>query len=176
MARDKLNAREEMFAQEIADGLSNADAYRIVYGQGKRTDETLYSDASRKRRKVDARVTEILRERAQSSRPEKERCKQVLMNIVNSNPKKTSFTDPKTGKNKMRSPQQLADSTADAIKTMTNSAGVVSYTFEGKIEAIRELAKLNGWYEPEEHTHHVEGEFRKVISIGGLSKNDDSEL
>lgn len=169
----RLNSRQEMFAQEVASGLTNADAYRIVYGQGNYSDDSLYITASRLRAKVDLRVKEILRERANETKADKNRCTQVLMNIVNSNPKRTSYTDPKTRKTKMRTPQQLSDSTADAVRIMTNNNGYVSYTFEGKIEAIRELAKINGWYEPEESNCNIQIGTRRRIVIGGLDQNDD---
>ena len=47
MASDKLNSKQEAFAQALADGKTQADAYRIAYGQGKMSDKTIHEQASK---------------------------------------------------------------------------------------------------------------------------------
>ena len=43
----KLTAQQEQFAQAIADGMTQADAYRASYKAGKMTDEAIYVNASK---------------------------------------------------------------------------------------------------------------------------------
>ena len=61
MAQDKLTAKQEAFAQGIADGLGQADAYRMAYDAEQMKDSTVYSNASRLMNdsKVIARVSEL---------------------------------------------------------------------------------------------------------------------
>lgn len=161
-----LNVRQDMFALEYAMNGGNAcEAYRVVYGQGRYSDDTLASEACRLRnsRKVDTRIKEYQEMRRRATVAQKDEAQQALLDIMRANPTDLSFRDPKTGKTRMRSPQQLHKSTANAIKTMTNDNGRVNYTFESKIEAIRELARLNGWYAPNEvnvKSNNISGELR----------------
>ena len=57
----KLTAKQEAFAQAIADGLGQADAYRFAYDAEQMKDETVYPNASRlmNNSKVAARVAEL---------------------------------------------------------------------------------------------------------------------
>jgi phage terminase small subunit len=61
MAQDKLTAKQEAFAQAIADGMGQADAYRFAYDAENMKDETVYPNASRlmNNSKVAARVSEL---------------------------------------------------------------------------------------------------------------------
>ncbi len=161
-----INVRQDAFALEYAMNGGNAsEAYRVVYGQGRYSDEALATEASllRNTPKVDQRIEEYREMRRKSTIAMKDEAQRALMDIMRANPTDLSFRDPKTGKTRMRSPQQLHKSTANAIKTMTNDNGKVNYTFESKIEAIRELARLNGWYAPSEvnvKSNNISGELR----------------
>lgn len=57
----KLTAKQEAFAQAIADGLGQADAYRFAYNAENMKDESVYPQASKlmKNPKVATRVTEL---------------------------------------------------------------------------------------------------------------------
>lgn len=57
----KLTAKQETFTQGIADGLGQADAYRIAYDADGMKDSTVYSNASRLMNdsKIIARVAEL---------------------------------------------------------------------------------------------------------------------
>ena len=57
----KLTAKQEAFAQAIADGLGQADAYRTAYDAENMKDETVYPNASRlmSNSKVAARVAQL---------------------------------------------------------------------------------------------------------------------
>lgn len=159
-----LNIRQEEFALECAKNGDNASAaYRVVYGQGNMSDKTLNEMASRLRRKVDARFQEIVKERRKRSIIQLEESNQILSAIARANPKDTMYRDPKTGKSKMRSPEELSEDTANAISIMTNDKGRVSYRFHSKLKALEQLARQNGWNS--ETTHHDltskdSGEFR----------------
>ena len=61
MADAKLTAKQEAFAQGIADGLGQADAYRMAYDAEGMKDNTIYSKASvlMSDGKVAARVAEL---------------------------------------------------------------------------------------------------------------------
>jgi hypothetical protein len=61
MADVKLTAKQEAFAQGIADGLGQADAYRMAYDAEGMKDSTIYSKASilMSDGKVTARVAEL---------------------------------------------------------------------------------------------------------------------
>lgn len=57
----KLTAKQEAFAQAIADGLGQADAYRMAYDAEGMADSTIYPKASRmlNEGKIRARVDEL---------------------------------------------------------------------------------------------------------------------
>ena len=61
MTQAKLTAKQEAFAQGIADGLGQADAYRMAYNAGGMTDNVIYTKASElmKNGKVSVRVSEL---------------------------------------------------------------------------------------------------------------------
>lgn len=61
MPHVKLTAKQEAFAQGIADGLGQADAYRAAYDAEGMKDNTIYPRASElmKNSKVTARVAEL---------------------------------------------------------------------------------------------------------------------
>jgi NH3-dependent NAD+ synthetase len=61
MADVKLTAKQESFCQGIADGLGQADAYRMAYDADGMKDNTIYSKASvlMSDGKVTARVAEL---------------------------------------------------------------------------------------------------------------------
>lgn len=61
MPHVKLTAKQEAFAQGIADGLGQADSYRRAYGNDDWKDSTIYPVASRlmKNSKIVARIAEL---------------------------------------------------------------------------------------------------------------------
>jgi len=61
MTNIKLTAKQEAFAQAIADGLGQADAYRVAYDAEEMADSTIYPKASRmlNEGKIRARVDEL---------------------------------------------------------------------------------------------------------------------
>lgn len=61
MTQVKLTAKQEAFAQGIADGLGQADAYRMAYDADGMKDESVYPQASKlmKNPKIATRVAEL---------------------------------------------------------------------------------------------------------------------
>jgi hypothetical protein len=61
MTHVKLTAKQEAFCQAIADGMTQADAYRAAYNAGKMADKTIWEKASALMAggKVEARVAEL---------------------------------------------------------------------------------------------------------------------
>jgi hypothetical protein len=61
MTQAKLTAKQEAFAQAIADGLGQADAYRMAYDAEGMKDNTVYPKASRMMNegKIRARIDEL---------------------------------------------------------------------------------------------------------------------
>lgn len=57
------NPKDEKFAQLVAKGMSQSDAYREVYAKGRTSDEAVWVNASKKVAKVKLRI-EQLREKA----------------------------------------------------------------------------------------------------------------
>ena len=61
MTQSKLTAKQEAFAQGIANGLGQADAYRMAYNSNTASDSSIYVQASNlmKNSKVALRVAEL---------------------------------------------------------------------------------------------------------------------
>jgi len=61
MPHVNLTAKQEAFAQGIADGLGQAESYRVAYAGNNMTDNSIYPLASRmmKNAKILARITEL---------------------------------------------------------------------------------------------------------------------
>jgi len=57
----KLTAKQEKFCQAIADGMTQADAYRAAYDADRMKDNTIYPLASKlmKNSKITARIAEL---------------------------------------------------------------------------------------------------------------------
>ena len=61
MSQVKLTAKQEAFCQAIADGLGQADAYRMAYDTDGMKDDSVYQNASKlmKNAKVAPRIAEL---------------------------------------------------------------------------------------------------------------------
>ncbi len=149
----RLTEKQEKFCHFYLDTDGNAsEAYRMSYDASNMKPETIWSNASRllADSKVEARISEIREERSRSSVVERRRVEQVLMDIVTADPNDLYTIDPKSGKIKMKSPNQLPKRMRNALKKIKNNRGIVEYEFNGRVEAARLLASLNGWNAPKE--------------------------
>lgn len=162
----KLTEKQEKFCHYYLDTDGNAsEAYRMAYDASNMKPETIWSNASRLLAdgKVEARISQIRAERAESTKAERSKVERVLMDIITADPNDLYTVDPKTGKIKMKSPNQLPKRMRNALKKIKNNRGVVEYEFNGKVEAARLLGAWNGWDAPKEvkvSTANVNGELR----------------
>ncbi len=149
----KLTEKQEKFCNYYLDCDGNAsEAYRMSYDASKMQPETIWSNASRMlaNSKVAARIDELRSQRAEASKVSRDKVEQVLMDIVMMDPNDLYIVDPVTGKIKLKSPGQMPKRVRNAMKKISNDKGKVSYEFNGKVEAAKLLASMNGWNAPQQ--------------------------
>lgn len=150
---NKLTEKQEKFCNYYLDCDGNAsEAYRMAYDASKMQPETIWSNASRMlaSNKVAARIAELRSERAEASKVNREKVEKILMDIVTMDPNDLYIVDPVTGKIKLKSPNQMPKRVRNAMKKISNDKGKVSYEFNGKVEAAKLLASMNGWNAPQQ--------------------------
>lgn len=133
------NARHERFAQLLAEGRSQADAYREVYPVSRRwKSDSIHVRASKVSAKVLPRVRELQQAIAARVVMERAEALSILADILRSAPADV--------KSCSRFAQEMR------VNPVT---GEVTIRLPSKIAAFAELAKALGWYAPQK----VEGEF-----------------
>lgn len=150
---NRLTEKQERFCNYYLDCDGNAsEAYRMAYDASKMQPETIWSNASRMlaSNKVAARIAELRSERAEASKVNREKVEKILMDIVTMDPNDLYIVDPVTGKIKLKSPNQMPKRVRNAMKKISNDKGKVSYEFNGKVEAAKLLASMNGWNAPQQ--------------------------
>lgn len=150
---NRLTEKQERFCNYYLDCDGNAsEAYRMAYDASKMQPETIWSNASRMlaSNKVAARIDELRSERAEASKVNREKVEKILMDIVTMDPNDLYIVDPVTGKIKLKSPNQMPKRVRNAMKKISNDKGKVSYEFNGKVEAAKLLASMNGWNAPQQ--------------------------
>lgn len=150
---NKLTEKQEKFCNYYLDCDGNAsEAYRMAYDASKMQPETIWSNASRMlaSNKVATRIAELRSERAEASKVNREKVEKILMDIVTMDPNDLYIVDPATGKIKLKSPNQMPKRVRNAMKKISNDKGKVSYEFNGKVEAAKLLASMNGWNAPQQ--------------------------
>ena len=127
------NARHERFAQLLAEGRSQADAYREIYPVSRHWQaDSIHVRASKVSAKVMPRVRELQQAIASRVIMERAEALSVLADILRAAP-----DDVKSGS---RFAQEM---TVDPV------SGRVTIRLPSKIAAFAELAKALGWYAPE---------------------------
>ena len=146
----RLTEKQEKFCQYYIDTGNASEAYRMSYDTSKMQPASVNRLAFEltKNVKITSRLDEIRAERAAASQVKRETVQKVLMDIVTADPNDLYTIDPKTGKIKMKSPNQLPKRARNALKKIKNNRGVVEYEFNGKVEAARLLGSWNGWDAP----------------------------
>lgn len=150
---NRLTEKQERFCNYYLDCDGNAsEAYRMAYDASKMQPETIWSNASRMlaSNKVATRIAELRSERAEASKVNREKVEKILMDIVTMDPNDLYIVDPVTGKIKLKSPNQMPKRIRNAMKKISNDKGKVSYEFNGKVEAAKLLASMNGWNAPQQ--------------------------
>ena len=162
-----MTEKQEKFCNYYIDTEGNAaEAYRMAYDASNMQPNSIYNAASilMDNPKIAQRISEIRAERAEASKVERAKVEKVLMDIITSDPNDLYTVDARTGKIKMKSPNQLPKRMRNALKKIKNSKGMVEYEFNGKVEAARLLGSWNGWDAPKEvsvkNTGNVMGELR----------------
>lgn len=153
MNNRKLTEKQEKFCNYYLDCEGNAsEAYRMAYDASKMQPETIWSNASRMlaNNKVATRIEELRSQRAKEAKVSREKVEKVLMDIVMMDPNDLYIVDPVTGKIKLKSPSQMPKRVRNAMKKISNDKGKVSYEFNGKVEAAKLLASMNGWNAPQQ--------------------------
>ena len=153
MNNNRLTEKQERFCNYYLDCDGNAsEAYRMAYDASKMQPETIWSNASRMlaSNKVATRIAELRSERAELSKVNREKVEKILMDIVTMDPNDLYIVDPVTGKIKLKSPNQMPKRVRNAMKKISNDKGKVSYEFNGKVEAAKLLASMNGWNAPQQ--------------------------
>lgn len=149
----KLTEKQERFCRYYLDCDGNAsEAYRMAYDCSNMKNETIWSNASRllASTKVAARVNQLREERAEESKVDRKKVEKVLMDIIGADPIDLYTVNPETGRMMLRKPNQIPKRARNALKSIRNDNGKVTYEFNGKTEAARLLASMNGWTAPKE--------------------------
>ncbi len=172
IADSTLTAKQEAFCRYYVDTGIAAEAYRMAYDAANMKADTIWSAACRMlaNSKVDARIKEIQQEYAEQSRVERKKVEKTLMDIIQVDPADLYTYDEKTGKYRMKSPCQMPRRVRNALKTIKNNKGVVSYEFNGKTEAARLLGAWNGWNAPTQID--LGGKVQQEIRIGFDEEED----
>lgn len=172
---DGLTEKQERFCIEYVDNGGNAsEAYRVCYDTSSMQSATINREASRllQHHKITTRIEAIKQSRADRAQRGRDIINNTLLDIVETTTDDLYYTDPKTGKMKTRSPQQLSKRARNAVKRMTNNNGRVSYELHGKVEAIKAYAAINGLNAAQEVNVNNRGSMLGEIRIGF---DDDSE-
>lgn len=144
------NPRHERFALLLAEGRSQADAYRKAYPQSKRwKDEAVHVKGSELAGKVSVRVRELQEELAKRSVIQKEEVVKFLSDVV-------------------RTPIGEVGPDSPLAQAYESGKGGVRVSFVSKLAAIEQLAKLLGWYAPQkvENEHRFSPDEAVVARIG----------
>jgi len=184
MAQKKDNTREltpkqERFCRNYVEIGNASEAYRLSYNCAKMKQSTVWECASKllSNHKVATRIAELQEEYAEATRVDRAKVEKVLMGIVEVDPTDMYYIDEATGKPKLKAPNQMPVHLRKALKKIKNKRGEVSYEFNGKTEAARLLASMNGWEAPKEvkMTGDVGVGVRRVMDFSGLPEDDEPE-
>ncbi len=150
IASDSLTPKQESFCQYYIDTGSAPEAYRMSYSTENMKWESIRVNANKLLHdaKIIRRLEELRIEEAAQSRIDRAKIEKVLFDIANVDPADMYVIDEKTGKTKLKSPSQMPKNVRNALKSIKNNKGVVSYEFNGKTEAARLLGSWNGWDAP----------------------------
>ncbi len=149
----RLTEKQEKFCNYYLDCDGNAsEAYRMAYDASKMQPDTINREASRllSNHKIATRIAELRSERAEASKVNRDKVEKILMDIVTMDPNDLYIVDPVSGKIKLKSPNQMPKRARNAMKKISNDKGKVSYEFNGKVEAAKLLASMNGWNAPQQ--------------------------
>lgn len=166
IAADSLTPKQESFCRYYIDTGSAPEAYRMSYSTGNMKWESIRVNANKllHNTKIQRRIEELRIEEAAQSRIDRAKIEKVLFDIANVDPADMYVIDEETGKTKLKSPSQMPKNVRNALKSIKNNRGVVSYEFNGKTEAARLLGSWNGWDAPTQL--NINGKVSHELRIG----------
>lgn len=169
-----LTEKQENFCRYYLDTGNMSEAYRMAYDTSNMAPTTVQREAHRlvENHKITTRLSEMREERAKESKIKREEVEEILANIIRANPEDLYMEDPTTGKIKIKSPNQLPKRARNALKNLQNKKGEVKYEFHDKLQAIKQIASMNGW-EAERKVAITNGD--KPISELRIGFGDDDE-
>ena len=183
MAQKKDNTRpltpkQELSCQHYVDIGNASEAYRLAYNCEKMKQSSVWSLACRllDNVKVRSRVEELQQQQAERFKVNRAKVEKVLMGIVEVDPADMYYVD-ENGKPRLKAPNQMPEHIRKSLKKIKNTKGVVSYEFNGKTEAAKLLASMNGWEAPKEV--NVNGDItsggKRLMDFGGIPKEEEAE-
>lgn len=184
MAQQKDNTRpltpkQEKFCRNYVEIGNASEAYRLAYNCAKMKQSTVWECASKllSNHKVATRIAELKEEYAEATRVDRAKVEKVLMGIVEVDPSDMYYIDEVTGRPRLKAPNQMPVHMRKALKKIKNSKGEVSYEFNGKTEAAKLLASMNGWEAPKkvEMGGNMAIEGKHVMDFSGLPEDDEPE-
>lgn len=147
----QLTMKQENFCQFYVDVEGCAsEAYRLAYNTVKMKPQTINRNACEilKNNKIATRIQEIKEYRAKKSEIKRETVEKVLLDIVLADPKELYVRDEEKNAVIIKNPTQMSKNIRNAIKSIKNERGKITYEFNGKTEAARLLGCWNGWDTP----------------------------
>ena len=184
MAQKKDNTRpltpkQELFCQHYVDIGNASEAYRLAYNCEKMKQSSVWSLACRllDNVKVRSRVEELQQQQAERFKVNRAKVEKVLMGIVEVDPTDMYYVD-ENGKPRLKAPNQMPEHIRKSLKKIKNTKrGEVSYEFNGKTEAAKLLASMNGWEAPKkvEMGGNMAIEGKHVMDFSGLPEDDEPE-
>lgn len=159
MKKKELTPKQEIFCRWYAEIGNAAEAYRQAYNVTNMSLDSVYSLSSRLLKKVQirSRVDELLQERNESLKNEREIYRDTMRAILEADVTDLFYEDKETGQPKVRNPLQLSHHTRKAIKRVTVNRGRITYEFVDKVQAGKALSDLEGWDKPKETNINVSG-------------------
>lgn len=183
MAQKKDNTRpltpkQELFCQHYVDIGNASEAYRLAYNCAKMKQATVWDCASKllDNPKVTQRVEELKQQQAERFKVNRAKVEKVLMGIVEVDPSDMYFID-EHGRPRLKAPNQMPEHMRKSLKKIKNTRGEVSYEFNGKTEAAKLLASMNGWEAPKEvmMTGDITSGGKRLMDFGGIPKEEQTE-
>lgn len=147
-----LTEKQKIFARGLFEGLSQREAYKRAYDCTKKKDKTVDELASRLARnaKVKGYLDGLNKEVEKSAVLSKQERMEWLSRVVTT-------------------PMCEVDEQSDLCQEMVSSDQGVKMKMPGKIDAIRELNRMDGAYEPEKI--EVKSEFSFSTLLNGLTSD-----
>lgn len=173
-----LTPKQELFCQHYVDIGNASEAYRLAYNCAKMTQSAVWVEANRLlgNPKVTLRVKELKAEQAERFKVDRKKVEKVLMGIVEVDPSDMYFID-EHGRPRLKAPNQMPEHMRKSLKKIKNTRGEVSYEFNGKTEAAKLLASMNGWEAPKEvkMTGDITSGGKRLMDFGGMPKEEEAE-